>query len=159
MSPGREAFFCAKLLRTGGTASDAPLSVCVCDREPPQISSFLRNLGIPVLPPPTHLPYHSLLSAVLICTKNGQSCRRSSTELHEREKNQNPNISRTMRVKRMTVAEGERVGIDRFPNFHKTGSIRGMKKLYYGSECLLVRCGSYIYNVTSEPQIYNQATI
>lgn len=64
-----------------------------------------------------------------------------------------------MRVKRIPVEEGMRVGIDRFPNFHKTGSVSGMKKLYYGSECLLVRCGSYIYNVTSEPQIYNQATI
>ena len=59
----------------------------------------------------------------------------------------------------MTVAEGKRVGIGRFPNFPKTGSIKGMKKLYYGAECLLVRCGSYIYNVTTEPQIYNQATI
>ena len=64
-----------------------------------------------------------------------------------------------MRVKRMTIAEGKRVDIDRFPNFHRTGSVRGMKKLYYGAECLLVRCGNYIYNVTSEPQIYNQATI
>ena len=64
-----------------------------------------------------------------------------------------------MRVKRMTIAEGKRVEIDRFPNFHRTGSVRGMKKLYYGAECLLVRCGNYIYNVTSEPQIYNQATI
>ena len=64
-----------------------------------------------------------------------------------------------MRVKRMTIAEGKRVRIDRFPNFHRTGSVRGMKKLYYGVECLLVRCGNYIYNVTSEPQIYNQATI
>ena len=64
-----------------------------------------------------------------------------------------------MRVKRMTIAEGKRVGVDRFPNFHRTGSVRGMKRLYYGAECLLVRCGNYIYNVTSEPQIYNQATI
>ncbi len=64
-----------------------------------------------------------------------------------------------MRVKRMTVEEGKRVNISRFPNFHKTGSIRGMKKLYYGQDCLLVRSGDYIYNVSSEPQIYNQATI
>lgn len=64
-----------------------------------------------------------------------------------------------MRVKRMTTEQGKRVGIHRFPNFHRTGSIRGMKKLYYGSDCLLVRCGNYIYSVTSEPQIYNQATI
>ena len=26
-----------------------------------------------------------------------------------------------------------------FPNFHKSGSISGMKKLYYGKDALLVR--------------------
>ena len=64
-----------------------------------------------------------------------------------------------MRVKCMTIEEGKRVGISRFPNFHKTGNVRGMKRLYYGADCLLVRVGDYVYNVTSEPQIYNQATI
>lgn len=59
----------------------------------------------------------------------------------------------------MTIEEGKRVGINRFPNFHKTGSVQGMKKLYYGQNCFLVRCGDYIYNVSPEPQIYNQATI
>lgn len=42
-----------------------------------------------------------------------------------------------------------------FPNFSKTGSIVGMKNKYYGKNALLVRCGAYIYNVTSEPSIYN----
>ena len=64
-----------------------------------------------------------------------------------------------MRVKKMTVDEGKRAGLSRFPNFHKSGSVRGMKKRYYGKDCLLVKCGNYIYNVSSEPQIYNQATI
>lgn len=32
-----------------------------------------------------------------------------------------------------------------------------MKKLYYGEDALLVRCGAYIYNVSSEPNIYYQA--
>lgn len=64
-----------------------------------------------------------------------------------------------MRTKRMTQEQGRRCGISRFPNFHRTGSIRGMKKLCYGDDALLVRCGQYIYNVTSEPSIYNQATI
>lgn len=40
------------------------------------------------------------------------------------------------------------------PNFDKTGSITGMKKMYYGKQALLVRCGDYIYNVSSEPAIY-----
>lgn len=64
-----------------------------------------------------------------------------------------------MRIRRMTIEQGKRVGIDRFPNFHKTGSVRGMKRLYYGKNSLLVRCGSYIYNVSAEPYIYHQATI
>lgn len=60
-----------------------------------------------------------------------------------------------MRVKRMTEQEGERVGLSRFPNFHKTGSIAGMKYRYYGLDALLVRCGDYIYNVSSESHIYH----
>lgn len=62
-----------------------------------------------------------------------------------------------MRTKTLTKAEGERVKIDRFPNFSRTGSIITMKRRYYGNDALLVRCGSYIYNVTSEPKIYEQA--
>ena len=63
-----------------------------------------------------------------------------------------------MRVKRLTIEQGKRVRINRFPNFYITGSVRGMKRLYYGYDCLLVRCGNYIYNVTAQPQIYYQAT-
>ena len=63
-----------------------------------------------------------------------------------------------MRVKKMSIEQGKRVRIDRFPNFHATGSIRGMKRLYYGNDSLFVRVGSYIYNVTAQPQIYYQAT-
>ena len=59
----------------------------------------------------------------------------------------------------MTIKEGKRHGISRFLNFHRSGSVRGMKRLYYGNDCLLVRCGNFIYNVTAEPHIYNQATI
>ena len=44
--------------------------------------------------------------------------------------------------------------VDKFPNFSVTGSIKGMKDKYYGKDALLVKCGSYIYNVTSEPEIY-----
>lgn len=62
-----------------------------------------------------------------------------------------------MKVRRITKEEGKRVNISRFPNFHKSSSIKGMKKQYYGVAALLVRCGSYIYNVTSEPNIYYNA--
>ncbi|EIY66514.1 hypothetical protein INE74_02174 [Bacteroides ovatus CL03T12C18] len=59
-----------------------------------------------------------------------------------------------MRTKTLYTRDAERVGISRFPNFHCTGNITGMKRLYYGKDALLVRCGSYIYNVSSEPEIY-----
>lgn len=42
------------------------------------------------------------------------------------------------------------------PSFHKSGSVRGMKKLFYGENALLVRCGSFIYNVTKKPEVYEQ---
>lgn len=51
------------------------------------------------------------------------------------------------RCKRMKVDEGKKCAISRFPNFSVTGSITGMKKLFYGKDALLVRCGSWIYNV------------
>ena len=44
--------------------------------------------------------------------------------------------------------------LSEFPNFSKTGSVKGMKDKYYGKDALLVRCGHWIYNVTSEPSIY-----
>ena len=58
-----------------------------------------------------------------------------------------------MKAKNLSVEKGKACNISNFPNFHKSGSIRGMKKLYYGKNAMLVRCGDYIYNVTSD--IYN----
>ena len=64
-----------------------------------------------------------------------------------------------MRTRRLSKEQGKQCNISRFPNFHKSGSIKGMKRLYYGMDALLVRCGDYIYNVSSEPNIYYQAGI
>jgi len=60
-----------------------------------------------------------------------------------------------MRVKNLKVDEGKKLNIDEFPNFSANGSIKGMKDKYYGKDALLVKCGGYIYNVTSSPDIYN----
>lgn len=43
------------------------------------------------------------------------------------------------------------------PSFSATGSIKGMKEKFYGKDALLVRCGSYIYNCTSKPELYHSA--
>lgn len=59
-----------------------------------------------------------------------------------------------MRVKNMTEEEGKEWELSQFPNFSATGSIKGMKDKYYGKDALLVRCGSWIYNVSSKPEIY-----
>jgi hypothetical protein len=57
----------------------------------------------------------------------------------------------------MYKEDGERYNISDYPNFHKNGSIKGMKEQFYGKDCLLVQCGSYIYNVSSNPEIYYNA--
>lgn len=59
----------------------------------------------------------------------------------------------THRVKILPVKYHDVFNMSRFPNFSKTGSVSGMRE-YYGRDALLVQCGSYIYNVTSEPEIY-----
>lgn len=58
------------------------------------------------------------------------------------------------RVKYLPRKRGLQIGIQEFPNFSVTGSVAGMKAKYYGEDALLVRCGSWIYNVTSCPSIY-----
>jgi hypothetical protein len=58
-----------------------------------------------------------------------------------------------MKTKKLSKEKGKAVNIDTFPNFHKSGSIKGMKKLYYGAGAMLVKCGNYIYNVNAD--IYN----
>lgn len=62
-----------------------------------------------------------------------------------------------MRVRYLTIQKGEAYHISEYPNFHKSGSVEGMRKMYYGKDALLVQCGSYIYNVTSNPWIYHDA--
>lgn len=60
-----------------------------------------------------------------------------------------------MKTKTLYKRDAGRAGISSFPNFHNSGSIAGMKKLFYGRDALLVRCGRFIYNVSSEPSIYH----
>lgn len=137
------------------------LSAGGLDGSLPQISACLGNLGIPSALSRLTPVLSSLLSAVELRTKNGfpgHEALRGFTkgkriEFYKLIKH------RIMRVRRMTIEQGRRVGIDRFPNFHRTGSVRGMKRLYYGKDCLLIRCGSYVYNVSSEPKIYYQASV
>lgn len=58
------------------------------------------------------------------------------------------NRVKTLYVKDRKMVEGC------FPCFDVTGSVQGMRKHFYGKDALLVRCGSYIYNVSRRPEIY-----
>ena len=55
-----------------------------------------------------------------------------------------------MKVRYMNKEQKERYNLSQYPNFHKSGSITGMKKLYYGKDALLVRSGEWIYHVPAE---------
>lgn len=57
-------------------------------------------------------------------------------------------------MKTKQLNKDAKVDLSHFPNFSKTGSIKGMKDKYYGKDALLVKSGAYIYNVTSKPDIY-----
>lgn len=54
------------------------------------------------------------------------------------------------RVKYMNKKNKKIYNLSQYPNFSATGSIYGMKKLYYGMDALLVRSGSWIYKVPRE---------
>ncbi len=62
-----------------------------------------------------------------------------------------------MKTKTLSVNHPKANELENYPNFDKSGSIKGMKKLYYGEDALLIKCGSYIYNVSSNPELYNLA--
>ena len=59
------------------------------------------------------------------------------------------------RVKYMNKEDKKIYNLSQYPNFSATGSIYGMKKLYYGMDALLVKSGSWIYKVPKE--IYDAA--
>ena len=60
-----------------------------------------------------------------------------------------------MRTKRLPVDSPYARRLEDCPSFHRTGSIKGMKKHFYGESALLVICGNYIYNVTRIcPEVY-----
>jgi len=61
-----------------------------------------------------------------------------------------------MRVKRLSTKSSYQLHEMDFGNFHYTGSVKGMKAKYYGLNALLVRQGQYIYNVSSQPDIYHE---
>lgn len=59
-----------------------------------------------------------------------------------------------MQVRYLSVKSRHAPSLRNLPSFHVSGSISGMKKLFYGKHALLIRCGSWIYNATGEPDLY-----
>ena len=50
-------------------------------------------------------------------------------------------------VRYMNKTQKRIYNLSQYPNFSVTGSVAGMKKLYYGKDALLVRSGAFIYKV------------
>lgn len=73
-------------------------------------------------------------------------------ELADKLPNVNPYDSEA-KIFPVLVYDGDE-DLSDFPNFSVTGSVSGMKKQYYGKGAMLLRKGQYIYNVTSQPEIY-----
>ena len=61
----------------------------------------------------------------------------------------------TMKTKSARKTEAHK--LSGCPNFSRTGSIQGMKQMYYGKDAKLICCGSWIYNCTTESalNLYN----
>lgn len=53
-----------------------------------------------------------------------------------------------------TIPANDKLDLSEYPNFSASGSVAGMKKLYYGKGALLIKKGGYIYNVSSNPMLY-----
>ena len=128
----------------------------------------IKDLGISLTPLSVSLPYRPH-SAVFWCTKNlfpasgaerlqkegrkKRLCERrgniftmlSVSFFNEVKNKLNIQTLNDMRTRRLSKEQGKQGNISRFPNFHKSGSIKGMKRIYYGMDALLVRCGDYIY--------------
>jgi len=62
-----------------------------------------------------------------------------------------------MPIKYIKVRKGEAMGIDECPNIDISGSVKGMKKLFWGERALVVRCGSYYFKVNDKPEIFEAA--
>lgn len=68
--------------------------------------------------------------------------------------NDEAQCGQTYRTKTLLVGEVDPDRLSFCPNIHKTGSVIGMKEKYWGMSAKCVRCGDYIYNVDSDPELY-----
>ena len=106
---------------------------------------FLRLLGAENIPPQAERSRKEGRKKRL-CERRGNIFTILSVSFFNEVKNKlNIQTLNDMRTRRLTKEQGKQCNISRFPNFHKSGSIKGMKRIYYGMDALLVRCGDYIY--------------
>ena len=59
------------------------------------------------------------------------------------------------KVKYIKTQRAKEIGLRNFPNCHITASIKGMRDKYWGKDALIIKSGSYYYNVSSSPDIYH----
>lgn len=90
--------------------------------------------------------------------KYGSRNLRDRLSVYEMRKSSMAEAGTRKALRYIRQSDYDKYNLGEFPNFSATGSITGMKKQYYGNDALLVKCGNYIYNVSSNPEIYNSAS-
>jgi hypothetical protein len=58
------------------------------------------------------------------------------------------------KFKMISVRKGDILDLDNYPNFHRSGNVKGMREKFYGKDALLLQCGEYIYNLSSNPELF-----
>ena len=58
-----------------------------------------------------------------------------------------------------TVKADSSLDLSTYPSMMANGSVKGMKKLYWGKGALCVKKGNYIYNVSGNPDLYFQINV
>lgn len=63
-------------------------------------------------------------------------------------------MSKQKTFKEIPVRKGKIVNLMNYPYFHKSQSVIKMRKLY-GKNALFLRCGENIFNLSSNPELFN----
>lgn len=59
-----------------------------------------------------------------------------------------------MKTKTVPAAQGELLGLHRFPSYPKSLGITCIRRVHAGRNALPVQCGNHIYDVSADPYIY-----
>lgn len=60
-------------------------------------------------------------------------------------------------LRRLPATKANQQALDNLPNFGPNGNLTGMRLHFGWEDAMPVKCGAYVYDCTSRPEIYNRA--